>query len=1259
MNYRDHIVALTGLNSDDDPRYFQPGEYEEARNVRIGAPQQEGTGGLAETMISTKEYNLPVFSGESFVTISILGAAEDKEYGREYILAYLSTSSGGSIIKRFVIYKHDVEAEQYKIIFYGDSDTWNIKSFAISGARFYNPKIVNRSLIFSDNVNDIRMIDVDKAENTIDAGIDKKVVQWQDNTTYVVDQFVFYKDKVYKVILTNGTDYTPPDEDSGVHYQDTGKKVEEVYLNMTEPRNFTFSALPPLIAPVVNYQSDTTIKTNHLRGSIWQFTYRYVYLDYRKSTYAPPSIVPPPSQEETMEGKPVADPSHNNSINIELNTGNEEVRSIEVVGRSSADPATWFLIDKINIINDRGERIYDADTSIYISFYNNNAITVVDSSEIYIPFSYVPIKAKHMELVEGNRVVFGNITEGYPKINSNVKTGITWESLSGITTETTYLTIQDTSHKSSPVDNLYLWLLKFNLPSLNPGECIFKVRIRKSSESSYTEATYSYNGTDAYPSTVVTGLKNAIDSVWGSGTTATCFETDSYSFCAFQNSSDGDVDPYTDWGKEFYYQKSTVTKVNKYPTLKTGAVQTWAMAYRDKAGRLSPVIGGGEITAYIPFSTESSSNNIDQRPKIDFTIYHKPPDWADSYEILYGGNKSISWFLQLLGYNFAKGKKDHDDNDITGANDSGEDYRIRIKKAQTNTRDRFNNWSVEEYSWEKGDRIRIIGKVSAAGSVTEENGYIYDAEVTGVFADTDDGVSIGEAAGDHQYDWVYFKILSEYPLSPTYDSGSATNKLPDTLWVEIYRPVKEVVGDTSIYYTTGMTFKVLEDANGNKYHAGDTDQVIDSNGIVTTPATVHNNSHDGWKYIRNFVDVYNGSVFKIWAESQYPSDYYVTQYMTSQGIPIADTGEQIQNRLSKRLRHGGIMNVGSQLNYIAKFDYDDYVDLKEEDGPIEGLRYIGFVLKAIQYYKETSIYISRKEAFNADGSPYYMFTDKVFGTVRREIEKYGTQNPESVVSNNRHLYYWDQFHGAYVRSAANGIIPISDLYKMRKWFRKKADQFEGVPYEERYIQSVFSTDNDELIVVFGARANTAYDEAIVFNETENRWKYKLDILNSFYTVLYSVGKRLFSLHGLNYKFYEWWKGDTYLSIHGEQKEGKLIVYSKADPLASTMFKSITVYQSGDTPQFNGISVPAGMSECGDEMKTSVFDANIKRREGIYYCQILRDENTPGTQTTQEKRLNGRVLRGVVLKINMKFTKTDAPVLLFSLLVNGTKSERSK
>lgn len=1242
------IVPIGGLNTDDDPRHFQQGDYEEMRNLHTGPTQSQGDEGLVTSIVSNLELTLPNMGGATSNWLH-LGVAVDEENDRAYILAYGEVSSVGY----FTIYKHDIIANTFKTIFSGLASDWNISPWGSSMQKCYNPRIVDNKLIWTDNVNDIRQMDVDKMEATMDAGIDSVAVQWDadysDVIGYDVDDLVWYLDMVYICTQNTQNRIIPPPNDT--NYYDVVIEVVDVYLDPIDPNNFTLAALPPLIAPLAEYIPTPSVMVNQLKGKTWQFSYQYIYMDYRKSTFAPPSIVPPPSKEEDIYGYPTTDPSQNNTIRLQINTGNEQVRSIKIVARTSEDPSTWFEVDEIYVVTDKNYRVLGANKNIYVYFYNDKAGNVVPAEDVFTLFHYVPVRAKHMELIEGNRLAFGNITEGYSRIASSVTLELSWEDLSALSTQRFYLNMIDVADWL--YEDMFDWLLRFRIPAVNPGACTFRIALKFSETDTWHYTYYSYNGTDSYPTTVLTGLQNALESDYP-GEVDTCFDPETYTFCAFPRTASTWNRPYANWEYNFSYAINEITSVDKYPLLKTGATHAWAIIYRDIAGRITPLIGVEDMTQYIPFPTEDTSSNVGRVPVITFKLNHLPPPQAESYEIVYAGNKSTSWYLQLLGYNFSYGKKNHDDSSTFEQWD--EYFRLRVKKPQDNTRDNLLNWSVEEYVWQKGDRIRIIGKVNAAGILTEINDSIYDVEIMAVFDDYEQSRDIGDephSATEVINEYIYFPVNPDLPTFLPASAGTP-NRYPDNLWVEIYRPLTT---ESNLYYTTGMTFGIGTDVYGNRYHMGDVDQVLDAGGAPSTPATITNTSHDNWKFLRSFRDVSDTLTFPLWTESEYVSDFYYTNKFTSQGNPVPNIDSQQQNILTKRLRHGGQINIGSQVNQLAEFDYDDYLDLKDEHGPIEGLRLVGFVLKAIQYTKVVSIYISRQESFTASGEPQYLFTDKVFGSARPAMDDWGTRHPDSVIVHNRHLYFWDESEGVVVRDAANGLEPISDN-KMKRYFIDKADTLKayGTQYNV-WVHFAFSLATGELFCLFGTGSNT--QEIITFNETTGRWKHQFDVTFER-GLFYWLGRRMFQVSGENVN--EWWKGTNFNYLSGSTRTPKMVVYGLTDPLKSQVFTAVHVYMTGGRPQFDNLTIPAKATAGSGEMETNIYDVNIEEKEGVFYCQILNDINTPGAGSQSHKEMNGRKMRGIFLRIEMIIQNEGSPndkVTLSNLAVISTASERSK
>jgi hypothetical protein len=216
--------------------------------------------------------------------------------------------------------------------------------------KFYNMRVVHGRLVWTDDLNPIYQMDIARAKRSfqyrIGYGEYPVTVEWDNLTPFGIDQIVsngnyFYKNKI------DHNSGTEPKTDNGVKWE-VLCLIEDAYYSM-DVKNFYFEPVPPKHPPEVSYQSDDTRKINNLRQTLWQVCYRYVYMDWRKSTFSPASIVPvPQAEEETATGLANEQISLNNKLQIIVNSGGEEVRAIEIVGRSSQDPAKWFLIETIN-----------------------------------------------------------------------------------------------------------------------------------------------------------------------------------------------------------------------------------------------------------------------------------------------------------------------------------------------------------------------------------------------------------------------------------------------------------------------------------------------------------------------------------------------------------------------------------------------------------------------------------------------------------------------------------------------------------------------------------------------------------------------------------------------------------------------------------------------------------------------------------------------------------------------------------------------
>lgn len=214
--------------------------------------------------------------------------------------------------------------------------------------KIYNPRVVYGRIIWTDNVNPIYQMDVARAKRSFALGIgygqNEVMTEWNASASYATERIVSNGNNFYKALSYNSG--VEPRLDSGTVWQKLCL-IEDAYYSINV-KNFYFEPVPPTHPPEVTYQSNDTRKINNLRQTLFQVAYRYVYMDWRKSTYSPASIVPvPQAEEETATGLANEQVSLNNKLQIVFNSGGEEVRAVEIIGRSSQDPSKWFLIDTI------------------------------------------------------------------------------------------------------------------------------------------------------------------------------------------------------------------------------------------------------------------------------------------------------------------------------------------------------------------------------------------------------------------------------------------------------------------------------------------------------------------------------------------------------------------------------------------------------------------------------------------------------------------------------------------------------------------------------------------------------------------------------------------------------------------------------------------------------------------------------------------------------------------------------------------------
>ena len=365
------VFAGGGMDSDTDERFVAKNDYKKAVNCRIST-SDEANDGIVENVRSNKKIeNLWNFNPDEN---KVIGAYEDKE--RNVVIFFVAgarpnsdPAGGGNSI-----YEYDPKTEVVTKIL-GSVLLKFSKKNLITGINVVgsDSKFPDGLLYWTDDINPPRKINIDKAKRyTVSGGADP----------------VGYGAITYKLLDA-------------------------------------IKAPPVNQAIVGGYLTDTSRNTNQLKGQSWQFKYRWVYQDGEKSTWSPISKMMIDESFNSIFNIAGNLTLTNNVIPVGFTPGPEDVQRIQIATRKSNGTDDFILVTDIDkddikekvgtsatLINQVTSLPDTTGTVFYFYFYNDSVystINVVESNKLY---NDVPHLAKAQEIVDGNRLVYGNVVTG-------------------------------------------------------------------------------------------------------------------------------------------------------------------------------------------------------------------------------------------------------------------------------------------------------------------------------------------------------------------------------------------------------------------------------------------------------------------------------------------------------------------------------------------------------------------------------------------------------------------------------------------------------------------------------------------------------------------------------------------------------------------------------------------------------------------------------------------------------------------------------
>ena len=362
------IVAGGGMDMDTDERFVAKTDYRKAVNCRINS-SDEDSAGTVENIRSNK-----LIINPNFTEGTVVGHYEDLNAGVVYYFVAGGPNGTDSIFKYNPQNELIENVLQNNILNFNN----NTKITAVNVLGDDQDKFPQGLLYWTDDVNPPRKINIDKA-------------------------------------LTNGYPV--------IDFQTINAIKEPPHKHLE------------CIGDSNGFVSDTTLLSNQLKGKAYQFKYRYIYDDGEKSTWSPISPVYIDNTFSAFFNTTGQTQNVNNVLPIKFNSGHHTVERIQIAFRNTnglddfrliADIKKSDVTEKVslnstvtvNTVPTTFLGVLSNDTDYEFYFYNDGIYATIDIIESNMLYSDIPHQAKAQEIVEGNRLVYGNVVTGQTGVDN-------------------------------------------------------------------------------------------------------------------------------------------------------------------------------------------------------------------------------------------------------------------------------------------------------------------------------------------------------------------------------------------------------------------------------------------------------------------------------------------------------------------------------------------------------------------------------------------------------------------------------------------------------------------------------------------------------------------------------------------------------------------------------------------------------------------------------------------------------------------------
>lgn len=360
------------------------------------------------------------------------------------------------------------------------------------------------------------------------------------------------------------------------------------------------------------------------------------------------------------------------------------------------------------------------------------------------------------------------------------------------------------------------------------------------------------------------------------------------------------------------------------------------------------------------------------------------------------------------------------------------------------------------------------------------------------------------------------------------------------------------------------------------------------------------------------------------------------------------------------IRFGGEYQVGTTVNQTNRF-YEENFDVYDRSrGNIKKMFIEGRNQYIFQQFDVGVVTVLTQIVKDTAGNPLSAESDRLLNKiVYPYVGGYGIGDmPESFAYGKSSKYFIDSNKGVVCRLAANGITPLSIVYKTNAFFVDKISTYKNdLPISPLSGKPVIYGAFDAYTNKYMIAMEEIIDITDPLDPIQVQQPYTISFLETrdnkegFETFFDYYPENMGALNNLfiTYKDGQLWKHDspTFCNFYNSQKSASVTVIFNDAPLDKKSFLSImetanTVWYCSD--------IKSQLNSYGSTpQSTYIVAARFALLEGQYYSAILRDANSPGGI------INGDTMHGNYIMVTFKIDSASSFAYLNTVSLNYNNS----